>query len=298
MTMATILSKAGLKMCILLSMAFFRGKVVKFQAIYNLATREMSNNLRKKGTEKTAADVAEKVCKRLAEAEEIVKEIPSPGVNIENPVQAMRMFSVTLDTGLDRKMPLPARTLLKLDSLLRDEELTDSQKEKILCLVSSAYVTGTLTPLIHLDLFSNKLDQLLLKTRCKTREEMMLMIGDLEEKIKNKNELLEQIRELQQADIRNSKSKPPLTLAEKTTIINGAFSRLRDLDAKHSFTPRTIQNWDNGKCPYDGYSSRFNEIELLSWANKIVGEIRSKTALKNMVHGMTEEEISRKARRY
>ena len=52
MTMATILSKAGLKMCILLSMAFFRGKVVKFQAIYNLATREMSNNLRKKGTEK------------------------------------------------------------------------------------------------------------------------------------------------------------------------------------------------------------------------------------------------------
>ena len=283
-------------MCALFSMAFFRGKVVKLQAIYNLAIREMSNNLRKKGTETTVADVAEKVCKRLSEAEAVVKDVLLTGVNIENPVQAMRMFSVTLGTGIDRKLPLPARTLCILDAMLKDQELTTAQKDQVLHLAASSYITGTLTPLIHLDLFSNKLDQLLLKTRCKTREEMMSIIGELENKIKDKNELLEQIRELQQADIRKSKSL--LTLAEKTTIINGAFSRLRDLDVKHSFTQRTIQNWDNGKCPYEGYSSRFNEIELLSWANKIVGEIRSKTALKNMVHGMTEEEISRKARRY
>lgn len=49
---------------------------------------------------------------------------------------------------------------------------------------------------------------------------------------------------------------------------------------------------------YEGYSALFNEIELASWANKIIGEIRSKQALRNNILGLSEEEMSRKARRH
>lgn len=107
--------------------------------------------------------------------------------------------------------------------------------------------------------------------------------------------LLKKLQAQQQADLQKNRRKAPLTLADKVMIINKAFKSLEDIDAKHSFTSRTIQNWDNGKCPYDGYSPLFNELELLAWANKRVGEIRSKQALSNLVRGMSEDEMSRRA---
>ncbi len=112
------------------------------------------------------------------------------------------------------------------------------------------------------------------------------------------DEILQRLDELQKADIQAMKPKRLLTLAEKVAIINTAFRHLSDLEVKHSFTRRTIQNWDNGRCPYEGYSALFNEIELASWANKIIGEIRSKQALRNNILGLSEEEMSRKARRH
>lgn len=123
------------------------------------------------------------------------------------------------------------------------------------------------------------------------------MMHELREK-RSVDEILQRLDELQKADIQAMKPKRLLTLAEKVAIINTAFRRLSDLEVKHSFTRRTIQNWDNGRCPYEGYSALFNEIELASWANKIIGEIRSKQALRNNILGLSEEEMSRKARRH
>ena len=39
-----------------------------------------------------------------------------------------------------------------------------------------------------------------------------------------------------------------------------------EMGKKYNIFVRTIQNWDNGRCPYEGYSALFNEIELASWA--------------------------------
>ena len=158
-----------------------------------------------------------------------------------------------------------------------------------------SYLNGLLAPVMQLDLFTQKLDDLLLETRCKTREEMMVLLREEIAKTQLAEALLKKLQAQQQADLQKNRRKAPLTLADKVMIINKAFKSLEDIGAKHSFTQRTIQNWDNGKCPYDGYSPLFNELELLAWANKKVGEIRSKQALSNLVRGMSEDEMSRRA---
>lgn len=293
-----ILAKAGWRLIRMLLQSKMRGKAVRLLDVYSLALSEISNALGKTPPpDATLVGEAENIRKRLPDAAGILEQIPSLTYNAENPVQAMRMLAVSLETGIDRKMPIAARTLQQIDEIAGAPELTAAQKETILHLAIDSYLNGLLAPVIQLDLFTQKLDDLLLETRCKTREEMMVLLREEIAKTQFAEALLKKLQEQQQADIQSSRQKPSLTLAEKVTIINGAFRCLEDIDVKHSFTSRTIQNWDNGKCPYAGYSSLFNEFELLSWANKKVGEIRSKQALSNLVRGMSDDEISRQAKK-
>lgn len=292
------LAKAGWRLIRMLLQSKMRGKAVRLLDVYSLALSEMSNALGKTPPpDATLVGEAENIRKRLPDAAGILEQVPSAEYNVENPIQAMRMLAVSLETGIDRKMPVAARTLLQIDGIFNDPELTGTQKEMILRLAAASYQTGVLAPMIHLDLFTKKLDELLLETRCKTREEMMMLLREEIAKTQFAEALLKKLQEQQQTDIQTSRQKPSLTLAEKVTIINGAFKCLEDIDVKHSFTSRTIQNWDNGKCPYAGYSSLFNEFELLSWANKKVGEIRGKQALSHLVRGMSDDEISRQAKK-
>lgn len=125
-------------------------------------------------------------------------------------------------------------------------------------------------------------------------------VPELEETIQHLESILESEKTKNQA-LQNALAaqygmKPSLTLAEKVTIINDVFKELGNLYVKDSFSSRTIQNWDNGKCPYNGYSSLYNAVELKSWANKIVAEIRIKQAIQNPIRGMSDDEMSRKKR--
>ena len=92
--------------------------------------------------------------------------------------------------------------------------------------------------------------------------------------------------------------KPVLSVKEKTDIINDCFRELAGLDKKYSYTERTIRNWDAGGCPFNGYSTLYNAVELKAWCFKIVRELRMKESIVKPIHGMTEEEMSRKARRH
>lgn len=140
-------------------------------------------------------------------------------------------------------------------------------------------------------------------------EELELTIQDLRQyasaeladSVKNLESLLESEKVKNQA-LQNALAlqygmKPSLTLAEKVTIINSTFAELGRIFTKDSFTSRTIQNWDNGKCPYNGYSSLYNAIELKAWCNKIIAEIRLKEQIKHSIRGMSDEEMSRKAKK-
>ena len=290
------LGKAAWKLIKMLLNSKIRGKAVRLMDVYSLALSEMSNALGKPPPpDATIVSETEKIRERLPEALSILEQIPAQEYNIENPVQAMRLFSVSLETGIERKMPLSARTLQQIDGMVQDPELSAPQKEKILHLAIDSYLNGLLAPVMQLDLFTQKLDDLLLETRCKTREEMMVLLREEIAKTQLAEALLKKLQAQQQSDLQKNRRKAPLTLADKVMIINKAFKSLEDIGAKHSFTQRTIQNWDNGKCPYDGYSPLFNELELLAWANKKVGEIRSKQALSNLVRGMSEDEMSRRA---
>ena len=92
--------------------------------------------------------------------------------------------------------------------------------------------------------------------------------------------------------------KPVLSVKEKTDIINDCFRELAGLDKKYSYTERTIRNWDAGGCPFNGYSTLYNAVELKAWCFKIVRELRMKESIVKPIYGMTEEEMSRKARRH
>ena len=240
-----------------------RGKAVRLIDIYYLALDTISALLKNSPPQNiTLADGVKSLQKHLPAAEEILQTMPVSGVNVENPLQAMQLYVSTVETGITRKLPIYARVLKKLNEAVESSDFSDSQKEKLLEIAVESYLAGWLAPLTQFDLFSEKLDDLLVQTRCTTREEMM---HELREK-RSIGEILRRLEELQKADIQAIKPKHPLTLAEKVAIINTAFRRLSDLGIKHSFTGRTIQNWDNGRCPYEGYSALFNEIELASWA--------------------------------
>lgn len=271
-----------------------RGKAVRLIDIYYLALDTISALLKNSPPQNTTlADGVKSLQKHLPAAEEILKTMPVSGVNVENPLQAMQLYVSTVETGITRKLPIYARVLKKLNEAVESSDFSDSQKEKLSEIAVESYLAGWLAPLTQFDLFSEKLDDLLLQTRCTTREEMM---HELREK-RSIDEILQRLDELQKADIQAMKPMRLLTLAEKVAIINTAFRRLSDLGVKHSFTGRTIQNWDNGRCPYEGYSALFNEIELVSWANKVIGEIRSKQALRNIIPGLSEEEMSRRLKK-
>ena len=226
-----------------------RGKAVRLIDIYYLALDTISALLKNSPPQNiTLADGVKSLQKHLPAAEEILQTMPVSGVNVENPLQAMQLYVSTVETGITRKLPIYARVLKKLNEAVESSDFSDSQKEKLLEIAVESYLAGWLALLTQFDLFSEKLDDLLVQTRCTTREEMM---HELREK-RSIGEILRRLEELQKADIQAIKPKHPLTLAEKVAIINTAFRRLSDLGIKHSFTGRTIQNWDNGRCPYEG----------------------------------------------
>ncbi|MBS1370184.1 MAG: hypothetical protein HPZ91_09555 [Lentisphaeria bacterium] len=126
-------------------------------------------------------------------------------------------------------------------------------------------------------------------------------IPELEAAIRNLESLLEAEKERNQA-LQNALAaqygmKPCLTLAEKVAIINDCFKELGLLYKKDSYTGRTIQNWDNGKCPYNGYSSLYNAVELKAWCFKVIQDIRCKEQITKPVRGLSEEEMSRRMKK-
>ena len=271
-----------------------RGKAVRLLDIYSLALAETSAWLKKTPPQMTTlTEYTKNLQKYLPKAEKILETQPLSGVHVENPFRAMQLYINTVETGVIHKLPIYARVLKKLNESVVSSDFSDSQKEKLLEIAADSYLAGWLAPITQFDLFSKKLDDLIMQTRCATREELM---HELREK-RSLDEILRKLDEKQKADIQSQKQKRPLTLAQKVSIINASFLHLSDLGLKHSFTGRTIQNWDNGKCPYEGYSALFNEIELISWANKIVGEIRGKQAVRNIISGLSEQEMSRRRKK-
>ena len=141
------LGKAAWKLIKMLLNSKIRGKAVRLLDVYSLALSEMSNTLGKPPPpDATIVSETEKIREHLPEALSVLEQIPAQEYNIENPVQAMRLFSVSLETGIDRKMPLSARTLQQIDGMVQDPELSAPQKEKILHLAIDSYLNGLLAP--------------------------------------------------------------------------------------------------------------------------------------------------------
>ncbi len=286
------------KLLIIALKSKFRRKAVRLQDIYALALSEMSKAVGKRPPPgATLSERAESMRRLLPDASAIL-QAPASGYNVENPQEIISWVEHALETGVERQFAVAARPVQHLDDILADDSLTPSQKDKIIQLGVELYLLGWLAPVIQMDRFSKRLDELVVKTRKEAYEELLLKI--LSEKIKShsSDDILECMVEILQKAVQATDPKSKLTLKEKTAIINRAFNRLSDIAIKSSFTTRTIQNWDNGKCPYEGYSSFFNEIELIAWCNKTVGALRGKQALHNVTHGMSDDEMSRKARKF
>lgn len=287
----------GLRFVKLLLKSKVRGGVVRFQDVYTFALAEMSKTLGEPPPpDATLVGEVEGLRKKIQEAEAVLEAPSDTEFAMDNPVQAMRLFSFSLKTGVDRKITVAARTLRFLDEFAKDDTISDAQKERIIRLAVESYLLGLLAPVAQLDLFSEKLDDLLLETRCATREEMMRELREERARKHSMDEVLLKLEQLQKNDIQSSALKPKLTLNQKVFIINASFRGLDGINVKSSFTSRTIQNWDKGKCPHEGYSSLFTALELKAWANKTVAEIRMKQAVQNSIHGMSDDEMSRKKR--
>lgn len=162
------------------------------------------------------------------------------------------------------------------------------------------YVNGYLTMFSFSLAGYHKIEEL--ENTIRELKRQVSRVPELETAIRNLESLLEAEKERNQA-LQNALAaqygmKPVLSVKEKTDIINDCFRKLAGLDKKYSYTERTIRNWDAGGCPFNGYSTLYNAVELKAWCFKIVRELRMKESIVKPIHGMTEEEMSRKARRY
>ena len=185
-----------------------RGKAVRLQDIYSLALGEMSATLgQPPAADATITGAAKPVLSRLPSAAEVLAKETSSEFNIENPVQAMRLLAFSLETGIDRKLTIPARTLQLLNQITTDLSFSEAQKEQILHLAVESYLVGLLAPVTQFDLFSEKLDKLLLETRCATREEMMRELRAERAQNRSREEILQKLNELQQRDIAASQGE-------------------------------------------------------------------------------------------
>ena len=161
------------------------------------------------------------------------------------------------------------------------------------------YVNGYLTMFSFSLTGYRKIEEL--ENTIRELKRRVAQIPELETTIHNLEFLLEAEKERNQA-LQNALAaqygmKPCLTLAEKVAIINDCFKELGLLYKKDSYTGRTIQNWDNGKCPYNGYSSLYNAVELKAWCFKVIQDIRCKEQITKPVRGLSEEEMSRRMKK-
>ncbi len=151
------LISAGTRLLKLLLKSKLRGGVVRLQDIYTLALSEMSKTL---GTPPppgaTLTGEVERLQEQLPKANAILEAPAESDFSVENPVQAMRLLSFSLETGIDRKMTVSARTLRALDEFAANDSIPDDQKEKIIQLAVESYLVGLLAPVIHLDMFEKK----------------------------------------------------------------------------------------------------------------------------------------------
>ena len=162
------------------------------------------------------------------------------------------------------------------------------------------YVNGYLTMFSFSFAGYRKIEEL--ENTIRELKRQVSRVPELETAIRNLESLLEVEKERNQA-LQNALAaqygmKPVLSVKEKTDIINDCFRELAGLDKKYSYTERTIRNWDAGGCPFNGYSTLYNAVELKAWCFKIVRELRMKESIVKPIHGMAEEEMSRKARRH
>lgn len=162
------------------------------------------------------------------------------------------------------------------------------------------YVNGYLTMFSFSFAGYRKIEEL--ENTIRELKRQVSRVPELETAIRNLESLLEVEKERNQA-LQNALAaqygmKPVLSVKEKTDIINDCFRELAGLDKKYSYTERTIRNWDAGGCPFNGYSMLYNAVELKAWCFKIVRELRMKESIVKPIHGMTDEEMSRKARRH
>ncbi len=162
------------------------------------------------------------------------------------------------------------------------------------------YVNGYLTMFSFMFSSYHKIEEL--ENTIRELKQQESRIPELEVTIRNLESLLESEKQrnqaLQNTLVAQYGMKPVLTVKEKTEIINDCFRELASLDRKYSYTDRAIRYWEAGDCPFNGYSPLYNAVELKAWCFKIVGELRVKESVMKPIHGMSDKEISRKARRY
>jgi len=151
-----------------------RSRVVRSKSVYDLAISETSRILGKPPPPGvTLFDKMTEQLKYLPEATTILETPSDSAFAIENPIQAMTYFSFSLEGGIKHKGTIPARVIRYVDEFMADDTICDAQKEKIFKFVVDSYLVGHLAPVTVLHKFSGKLDELLLKTKCRTREEML-----------------------------------------------------------------------------------------------------------------------------
>ena len=78
------------------------------------------------------------------------------------------------------------------------------------------------------------------------------------------------------------------------------FSRLSEITRQLGYVNGylTMFSFSLAGCPFNGYSTLYNAVELKAWCFKIVRELRMKESIVKPIYGMTEEEMSLKARRH
>lgn len=181
------------------------GKAVQWVTIYQLALDGLSETLQKAAPPGTTVLTAiGGLQEYIPAAQKLIDHPPDGKFDAENPNRAVYLMAESLETGITRNFLVPARTLRQFDELSKDPAFTEEQKEKLAQMCVDSYLVGLLAPVMQLDIFERELDDLLLETRCKTREEISQKLQDSNLDQKLLAQAVEILKQLQARDIEKS----------------------------------------------------------------------------------------------
>ena len=177
------------------------GKAVQWVTIYQLALDGLSETLQKAAPPGTTVLTAiGGLQEYIPAAQKLIDHPPAGKFDAENPNRAVYLMAESLETGITRNFLVPARTLRQFDELSNDPAFTEEQKEKLAQMCVNSYLVGLLAPVMQLDIFERELDDLLLETRCKTREEISQKLQDSNLDQKLLAQAVEILKQLQARD--------------------------------------------------------------------------------------------------